>query len=105
MLLATSSAWSEKGSLTLVCNGTYDAKTFGGIIKGSFDSTHDVTDTLPTSTEHRLHLRIPATPFRCGGALDGVGGAVEAFEQISKSDGQKTNYYYHLHCKPTKRMF
>jgi hypothetical protein len=45
MLIATSSAWSaEKGKLTLVCNGTYDAKIFGGTLTHTVDSTDDVKD-------------------------------------------------------------
>jgi hypothetical protein len=46
-LLATSSAWpAQKGSLTLACNGTYEAQNFGGILTHSVDSTNDAVGGL-----------------------------------------------------------
>jgi hypothetical protein len=125
MLPATSSAWSaQKGSLTLVCNGTYDAQTFGGILTQTVESRNDVKDlgvVINFSEQEVESVRFsghitgidgasiafknPGDSLPMGGTFDSVSGKVEAYELVSRSDGEKTNYFYHLQCKSTKRMF
>jgi hypothetical protein len=125
MWLAASAAYAaEKGRLTLVCNGTYEANSYGGPYGPSIGEPQPVTSlgVVVNFSEHEVEavkfgghiedidgasisFKNPGDDFPMSGSIDRVTGALEAFKQIALSSGEKINYSYHLHCKPAKRMF
>jgi hypothetical protein len=122
-LLVTSSAWPAlKGSLTLVCNGTYETTSSGGP-NGPYSSEPRPVTSLGVVVnfyEHEVEsveFNAPIQgidgasvvfkdfPNMTWGSVDRVTGELYAFKQISLPSGERTNYTYRLHCKPGKRMF
>jgi hypothetical protein len=122
MLLATSSTWTaEKGTLTLVCNGTYETVSSGGphgpfssepqpvtslgvVVNFSEHEVNSVEFDAPIQEIDGASVSFKDLPNMVWGHVDRVTGELYAFKQIALPSGETTNYTYRLHCKPAKRM-